>query len=94
MKEFIDYKGSIEYSLSGTRLVIPEVNYEKTIEKDNGDIIYSGTGYKGMILEVEIDGEHMRLMGASETTDNLGNITSRTNILVELTKTNLSNKDI
>ena len=87
LEAYEDYKGEIKYSISGSKLTIPEIHYVRYKEYDNGDKEYSETTYPALTFEVVLSGSAIRLTGTTEQTDNLGNVTKRINMRLDLTRT-------
>lgn len=93
LESYDDYKGEVNYTLSGTKLTIPEIHYAKYKEHSNGTVEASETTYSALSFEVATNGKRMELTGTSEVYDNLGNVKKRINMRIELSKTDLSNED-
>ena len=86
IRQFDDYPGCFNYSLSGATISIPEVHYTK-VEK-NGDTIVRVDEYTqyAMDFNVDINGGEMMLSSSSEITDNLGNVERRVKTKISLSK--------
>lgn len=86
LKEYDDYPGYFNYSLSGTKLTIPEAHFSYV--RKNGDKVVMAGEYtqNAMNFTVALNGNDMELNGTSEETDNLGNVKRRVNVKINLTK--------
>ena len=93
LETYEDYKGVVNYTLSGTKLTIPEIHYTKYKEHSDGSIEASETTFPALTFEVATNGKQMELTGTSEVYDNLGNVKKRINMRIELSKTDLTNED-
>lgn len=93
LESYDDYKGEVYYTLSGTKLTIPEIHYTKYKECSDGTIEASETTYSALSFEVATNGKQMELTGTFELHDNLGNVKKRINMRIELSKTDLTNED-
>lgn len=93
LEEYDDYKGEVKYTLSGTKLTIPEIHYAQYKEYPDGTAHASETTYAALSFDVATNGKQMELTGVSEVYDNLGNVKKRINMRIELSKTDLSNED-
>ena len=93
LENYDDYKGEVKYTLSGTKLTIPEIHYAQYKEHPDGTSEASETTYSALTFEVATNGKQMELTGTSEVYDNLGNVKKRINMRIDLTKTDLTNED-
>lgn len=93
LRGYNDYKGEIKYSLSGDKLVIPEIHYSQYKVEENSDASASEITFYGITFNVNTNGGNMDLSSTVEQTDNLGNVKKRTNVRIELSKTELTNED-
>jgi len=86
LKEYDDFPGYFNYSLSGTKLTVPEAHFSYV--RKNGDKIVMAGEYTqdAMNFTVALNGTDMELTGTSEETDNLGNVKRRVNVKIDLTK--------
>ena len=88
-----DYPGYVPYTLSGSQLMIPELRYSYYRDEGNGNVSAGEVTYKALTFDVAMNNNQMELTGTFEDTDNLGNVKKRTNVRIELKKTNLTNED-
>lgn len=86
IKDFDNYPGYVNYSLSGNRLVIPEQTYSYYRLEDDGTASYGESTFMALEFEVGLTGTEMDLIGKLEETDILGNVKRRVNVMIDLTK--------
>lgn len=81
-----NYSGQVKYTLSGSKITIPDQQYSYV--RMNGEQIseVGETTIQGGVFDVDIDNGEMDLSGTMESTDNLGNVKKRTNIQITLHK--------
>lgn len=85
LRQYDNYLGYIDYTLSGAKLTIPSVEY--SYYRQNGETVEVGQmSMQGIMLDVAIQGNTMNLSGTTENTDNLGNVKKRTNVRIELSR--------
>lgn len=74
LEAYDNYKGEVEYTVSGDILSISEIHYVKHKEYDNYIIEHSETTYHALTFKVRILDNRMELSGSSDEVDNLGYI--------------------
>ena len=85
LRQYDNYPGYIDYTLSGAKLTIPSVEY--SYYRQNGETVEVGQiSMQGITLDVAIQGNTMNLSGTPDSTDNLGNVKKRTNVRIELSR--------
>ena len=89
LEHYDQYDGTIKYTLSDDKLIIPDIHfYQAKVQDDGLTSEASETTVYGVTLDIRIDGGTMTLSGTKDQTDNLGNVEKRTNIRISLTRSN------
>ena len=88
--EYYDqYDGTVKYTLSDDKLIIPDIHYYQVkIQNDGLTSEASEITVYGVTLDIRIEVGTMTLAGTKDNTDNLGNVEKRTNIRITLTRSN------
>ena len=81
LSQYSQYDGTVKYSYSGSRLVIPEVSYYEQTESS-----ISCTTMGREEFDVSNSDGLLKLFGTDTETDNLGNIKSKSEITILLSK--------
>ena len=86
LKVYDNFTGTINYTLSGNKIFIPEQQYYYVRIEDNETSFYSSATYMALEFEVGLTGNEMDLIGKFEETDNLGNVKRRVNVMIDLSR--------
>lgn len=85
LKKYDNYPGYVNYSFSGTKLNLPQKTYTKTQLSGNEASVVQ-TSIPAITLDASLSDDGMTLTGTQTYTDNLGNVSSRTNYRISLTR--------